>query len=125
MAKKHLTRINQIINQLEKIQIEVQSLCDEFHRKYEKLSDARQESDYGQNLEDIADSLDAALGDGIEGAIEELRNAAMFLGDMPVYIQSRRILNQPAQPVEHEINIEVDKKLLWGGLAAFLALKRK
>ena len=114
MAKKHLTRINQIIGQLENIQMEVQSLIDEYNRKYEMLSDTRQESDYGQNMEDVIDSLDAALSDGIEIAIDELRNAIVFIDEKPK--------NTP--PCVHDINIEIDKKLLWGGVAAYMAFKK-
>ena len=115
MAKKHLTRINQIISQLENIQMEVESLIDEYNRKYEKLSDARQVSDYGQNLEDIVDSLEAALSDGIEIAIDELRNATIFIDDKP----------KPTEVLNNEINIQIDKKLEWGGLAAYLMLKKQ
>ena len=65
-------------------------------------------------MEEVIDSLDAALSDGIEIAIDELRNAIVFIDEKPK--------NTP--PCVHYINIEIDKKLLWGGVAAYMAFKK-
>ena len=79
MAKKHLTRINKLIAQLEKIQTEVGALRDELQDKFDNMSESRQESDYGDDLQDAIDSLDNASFDGIETALDELRNAVLFM----------------------------------------------
>jgi hypothetical protein len=79
MAKKHLTRINKLIAQLEKIQTEVDALRDELQDKFDNMSESSQESDYGDDLQDAIDSLDNASFDGIETALDELRNAVLFM----------------------------------------------
>lgn len=79
MAKKHLTRINKMIAQLERIQTEVNALRDEFQDKFDNMSESRQESDYGDDLQDAIDSLDNASSDGLETALDELRNAILFM----------------------------------------------
>ena len=79
MAKKHLTRINKMIAQLEKIQTEVDALRDELQDKFDNMSESRQESDYGEDLQDAIDSLDNASSDGLETALDELRNAILFM----------------------------------------------
>ena len=79
MAKKHLTRINKMIAQLEKIQTEVDALRDELQDKFDNMSESRQESDYGDDLQDAIDSLDNASSDGLETALDELRNAVLFM----------------------------------------------
>lgn len=96
MAKKHLSSINKLIAQLEKLQTEVESLRDELQDKFDNLSDSRQESDYGEDLQDIIDSLDAASCDGLDTAIDELRNAAINFETLP------------AAPTKKEVNIDVD-----------------
>lgn len=79
MAKKHLTKIYKLIAQLEKIQTEVDALRDELQDKFDNMSESRQESDYGDDLQDAIDSLDNASFDGIETALDELRNAVLFM----------------------------------------------
>ena len=79
MAKKHLTKIYKMIAQLEKIQTEVDALRDELQDKFDNMSEFRQESDYGDDLQDAIDSLDNASFDGIETALDELRNAILFM----------------------------------------------
>ena len=79
MAKKHLTRINWMIAQLEKIQNEMDELRDELQDKFDNMSESRQESYYGEVLQDVIDSLDNASFDGIETALDELRNAILFM----------------------------------------------
>lgn len=79
MPKKHLTRINKMIAQLEKIQTEVDALRDELQDKFDNMSESRQESDYGDDLQDAIDSLDNASSDGLETALDELRNAILFM----------------------------------------------
>ena len=79
MAKKHLTRIYKLIAQLEKIQTEVDALRDELQDKFDNMSESRQESDYGDDLQDAIDSLDNASSDGLETALDELRNAVLFM----------------------------------------------
>ena len=79
MAKKHLTKIYKMIAQLEKIQTEVDALRDELQDKFDNMSEFRQESDYGDDLQDAIDSLDNASSDGLETALDELRNAVLFM----------------------------------------------
>ena len=68
-----------MIAQLEKIQTEVDALRDELQDKFDNMSEFRQESDYGDDLQDAIDSLDNASFDGIETALDELRNAILFM----------------------------------------------
>lgn len=91
MAKKHLNKINKIITQLETLQSEVNSLRDELQDKFDNMSDSSQESDYGENLQDIIDSLDAASCDGLDTAIDELRNAAIYFETLPTAKQIKEI----------------------------------
>ena len=79
MTKKHLTKINKLIVQLEKIQTDVDALRDELQDKFDNMSESRQESDYGEDLQDAIDSLDSASSDGLETALDELRNAILFM----------------------------------------------
>lgn len=96
MAKKHFNKINKMITQLEALQSEVDSLRDELQDNFDNMSDSRQESDYGEDLQDIIDSLDAASCDGLDAAIYELRNAAIYFETLPT-----------SKPVK-EVNIDVD-----------------
>jgi hypothetical protein len=101
MAKKHLTRINKMIAQLEKIQTEVDALRDELQDKFDNMSESRQESDYGEDLQDAIDSLDNASSDGLETALDELRNAILFM-DSDAYVS----------PIpEEEVDIDIDISL--------------
>ena len=79
MAKKHLTKIYKMIAQQEKIQTEVDAHRDALQDKFDNMSEFRQESDYGDDLQDAIDSLDNASFDGIETALDELRNAILFM----------------------------------------------
>lgn len=99
MAKKHLTSINKIISQLEKLQTEVDSLCEELQNKYDNLSDYQQESDYGTDLQDIIDSLESASFDGFTTAIDELQNAATYLETLPT--------SKPKKEVNIDLDISV------------------
>ena len=91
MAKKHLNKINKIITQLEALQSEVDSLRDELQDKFNNMSDSRQESDYGEDLQDIIDSLDASSCDGLDTAIDELRNAAIYFETLPTAKQIKEV----------------------------------
>lgn len=66
MAKKHFNKINKIITQLETLQSEVDSLRDTLQDKFNSMSDSRQESNYGEDLQNIINLLDAASCDGLE-----------------------------------------------------------
>ena len=99
MAKKHLNKINKVITQLEALQSEVESLRDELQDKFDNMSDSRQESDYGEDLQDIIDSLDAASCDGLDTAIDELRNAAIYFETLPT--------SKPVKEVDIDVDISV------------------
>lgn len=106
MAKKHLTRINQITAQLKKVQTDMEALLGDIQDNYDNLSDSRQESEYGEGLEDAINALDCALNDGIYTAIDELQNAASALELIPTVKPKKKI------------NIDVDLSLpLAAGLA--------
>ena len=106
MAKKHLTRINRMIAQLEKIQNEMDALRDELQDKIDNMSDARQESEYGDDLQDVIDSLENASFDGIETALDELHNALLFM-DSDAYAS-------PISEVEEEVDIDISLPLAAG-----------
>lgn len=99
MAKKHLNKINKVITQLEALQSEVESLRDELQDKFDNMSDSRQESDYGEDLQDIIDSLDAASCDGLDTAIDELRNAAIYFETL--------LTSKPVKEVDIDVDISV------------------
>ena len=99
MAKKHLNKINKIITQLEALQSEVDSLRDEFQDKFDNMSDSRQENDYGEDLQDIIDSLDTASCDGLDTAIDELRNAMIYFETLHE--------SKPIQNVDIDIDVSV------------------
>ena len=108
MAKKHLTRINKMIAQLEKIQTEVDALRDELQDKFDNMSESRQESDYGDDLQDAIDSLDNASSDGLEAALDELRNAILFM-DSDAYASPI-----PEEDEEIDISLPLAAGLMYG-----------
>ena len=99
MAKKHVKKVNKMIAQLEALQSEVEALQDELQEHYDNLSDYAQESEYGQDLEDIIDSLEAVNFDGISTAIDELKNAETSLETLPA--------SAPKEE-DAEVNIDID-----------------
>ena len=99
MAKKHVTSINKIIAQLEQLQAEVDKLHDEFQNRFDNLSTARQDSEYGEDLRDTIDSLYTASCDGLDTAIDELQNALIYLE------------TYPTAKAKNEVNIDVDISL--------------
>lgn len=99
MAKKHLKKVSKMIAQLEALQSEVEALQDELQGHYDNLSDYAQESDYGQDLEDIIESLEAVNFDGIYTAIDELKNAEMTLETLPASVPKEE---------DAEVNIDID-----------------
>ncbi len=108
MAKKHLTRINKLIAQLEKIQTEVDALRDEIQDKFDNMSDSRQESYHGEDLQDVIDSLDNASFDGIETALDELRNAVLLM-DSDAYVSPI-----PEEEEDIDISLPLAAGLMYG-----------
>ena len=95
-----------MIAQLEKIQTEVDALRDELQDKFDNMSDSRQESYYGEDLQDVIDSLDNASSDGLETALDELRNAVLFM-DSDVSVS-------PITEEEDDIDIDISLPLAAG-----------
>ena len=110
MAKKHLTRINKMIVQLEKIQTEVDALRDELQDKFDNMSDSRQESYYGEDLQDVIDSLDNASFDGLETALDELRNAILFM-DTDSYASP---ITEEDEDIDIDISLPLAAGLMYG-----------
>ena len=83
MKNKHQSIIRKAVEQLEKIKIEVGKVKNELQEEYDELSFETQDSEYGEELQTALDSLEAALGDGLETAEDELNNVASSLELLP------------------------------------------
>ena len=81
---KHLTTINNVIAQVEMLKAEVEKVRDLLQSEYDKLPVETQNSEYGEELQDAIDALEAALCDGLETAEDELHNVVGNLEMLPM-----------------------------------------
>ena len=81
---KHLTTINNAIAKVEKLKAEVEKVRDLLQSEYDELPFETQDSEYGEELQDAIDALEAALCDGLETAEDELHNVVGNLEMLPM-----------------------------------------
>ena len=80
----HLATINNVIAQVEKLKAEVEKVRDRLQTEYDDLPFETQDSEYGEELQDAIDALEAALCDGLETAEDELHNVVGNLEMLPM-----------------------------------------
>ena len=80
----HLVTINNVIAQVEKLKAEVEKVRDRLQSEYDELPFETQDSEYGEELQDAIDALEAALCDGLETAEDELHNVVGNLEMLPM-----------------------------------------
>ena len=80
----HLVTINNAIAQVEMLKAEVEKVRDLLQSEYDKLPVETQNSEYGEELQDAIDALEAALCDGLETAEDELHNVVGNLEILPM-----------------------------------------
>lgn len=80
----HLVTINNAIAQVEMLKAEVEKVRDLLQSEYDELPVETQNSEYGEELQDAIDALEAALCDGLETAEDELHNVVGNLEMLPM-----------------------------------------
>ena len=80
----HLVTINNVIAQVEKLKAEVEKVRDRLQSEYDELPFETQDSEYGEELQDAIDALEATLCDGLETAEDELHNVVGNLEMLPM-----------------------------------------
>jgi len=75
MKASQLTIIKKAIDRLEDLKAEVENVQNELQDEYDNLSLDVQDSEYGTELQSILDSLEAAVFDGVDSAVDELQMA--------------------------------------------------
>ena len=80
----HLATINNAIAQVKKLKAEVEKVRNRLQSEYDELPFETQYSEYGEELQDAIDALEAALCDGLETAEDELHNVVGNLEMLPM-----------------------------------------
>lgn len=80
----HLVTINNAIAQVEMLKAEVEKVRYLLQSEYDELPVETQNSEYGEELQDAIDALEAALCDGLETAEDELHNVVGNLEMLPM-----------------------------------------
>ncbi len=80
----HLVTINNAIAQVEMLKAEVEKVRDLLQSEYDELPVETQNSEYGEELQDAIDALEAVLCDGLETAEDELHNVVGNLEMLPM-----------------------------------------
>lgn len=80
----HLVTINNVIAQVGKLKAEMEKVREQLQSEYDGLPFEIQCSEYGEELQDAIDALEAALCDGLETAEDELHNVVGNLEMLPM-----------------------------------------
>lgn len=83
MIQSQLTTLKNVLDQLDNLKAEVENVKNELQEEYDNLSIDAQDSEYGIEMESILDSLEAAVFDGVDSAVDELQMAIDNLELLP------------------------------------------
>ena len=118
MAKDHLTRIKNAIVQVEKLKAEVEKVREQLQAEYSALSFETQDSEYGEELQDAIDALEAALWDGLETAEDELHNVAGNLEMLPMCDRGLDDMEDEEEDLEDDYSASLAAGAIYLGLKA-------
>lgn len=83
MKTSYLTIVKKVSEQLGNMKSELEKVKDGLQEGYDNLSFEEQDSEYGEELQDALDALEAAICDGLETADDELFNVVSSLEMLP------------------------------------------
>ena len=118
MAKDHLTTIKNAIVQVEKLKAEVEKVREQLQAEYSALSFETQDSEYGEELQDAIDALEAALWDGLETAEDELHNVVGNLEMLPMCDRGQDDMEDEEEDFEDDYSASLAAGAIYFGLKA-------
>ena len=115
---KHLTTINNAIAKVEKLKAEVEKVRGQLQSEYDELPFETQDSEYGEELQDAIDALEAALCDGLETAEDELHNVVGNLEMLPMCDRGLDDMEDEEEDFEDDYSASLVAGAIYFGLKA-------
>ena len=112
----HLATINNVIAQVEKLKAEVEKVRDRLQTEYDDLPFETQDSEYGEELQDAIDALEAALCDGLETAEDELHNVVGNLEMLPMFDRGLDDMEDEEEDFEDDYSASLAAGAIYFGL---------